>query len=254
MLDRELKILQGFEPISLDLMEEVALLDREDTKYILSRRDLPRILESLCEQYYVLEIEGNRASHYKTLYFDDDRLEFYHLHQRGKRNRVKIRMRQYVDSALTFLEVKHKNNKGRTVKLREEVSGFSNTLNQENLDFIHESYPLDDELRPQILNDFHRITLVHKTDQERLTLDLDLSFVSNDGSEQRLDELVIAELKQTRFDRETAFAQLAKHLHIRPYRVSKYCLGVALLIDSAKKNQMKQKLRRIAKVVDDRAA
>ena len=248
MLDKELKILQGFDPISLSQMDEVALLDRQDTKYLLKRNDFTRILEALQEEYFALEVVGKRRSHYRTLYFDSQDLLFYNLHQRGKKNRVKIRMRQYVDSSLTFLEIKLKNNKNRTVKFRKEIEGIHDTLSKDDLDFIDESYRLEEPLKASIMNDFHRITLVHKKKQERLTFDVDLDFENRKEEHRVLDDLVIAEMKQERFDRESRFAQLAKQLHIRPERVSKYCLGVALLIDDAKKNRIKEKLRRISKL------
>jgi hypothetical protein len=42
------------------------------------------------------------------LYFDTDSKRFYHDHHNGKVKRTKIRMRNYVESNLTFLEIKKK--------------------------------------------------------------------------------------------------------------------------------------------------
>jgi len=84
-LERELKILQGFDSISLEEMDEVALLDRHDTKYIFNRDELLMLLPRLKSDYKVLEVLGKRASAYTSLYFDSDKLDFYSLHQRGKK-------------------------------------------------------------------------------------------------------------------------------------------------------------------------
>ncbi len=235
-------------------MDEVALLDRHDTKYIFNREELLTLLPKLQRDYRVLEVLGKRASAYSSLYFDSEKLDFYSLHQRGKKNRVKIRMRKYVDSELTFLEVKLKNNKNRTVKSRMEIEDITEFLSTDDLNFIEEAAGEQDELKPQVYNEFHRITLVHKTAEERLTLDIELGFRVPNGPEKSLNHLVIAELKQDVVNRYSTFAKLAKKMMIRPERISKYCLGIALLVDDVKKNQIKEKLLRIAKLSDEQAA
>ena len=60
-----------------------------------------------------------------------------------------------------------------------------------------------------------------------------------------MEALVIAELKQENYNRQTLFAKILKGKLIRPERVSKYCLGVALLEEDIKKNEIKAKLRKI---------
>ncbi|MGK0279252.1 MAG: hypothetical protein ACI9RU_002028, partial [Litorivivens sp.] len=111
----ELKnIVDAFEPISLSEMEGTALLDRTDTKFMLDQGTLIELLKEVQGDYRILEVKGIRMNRYKTLYFDTPDLDFYHLHQNGKKNRHKVRSRKYLDSDLCFLEVKFKNNKGRT--------------------------------------------------------------------------------------------------------------------------------------------
>lgn len=227
---------------------ETALLDREDTKYLLNQADFQSLLPRLSEEYLVLETKGTRSTVYQTLYFDSSSLECYNLHQRGKRNRVKIRIRKYMDSEDTFLEVKKKNNKGRTEKYRKPVDDIHRELNEDDLQFIRSVCEFPEELQPTVLSTFRRITLLHKSKDERITFDYDLSFKRRGEDDIELHDVVIAELKQEHFDRETRFAQVAKQMQIRPERVSKYCLGVALLLDNVKKNRIKSKLRRIAKL------
>lgn len=247
-MKKELKILQGFETVSLQTILETALLDREDTKYLLNREAFQSLLPQLEDEYFVLETEGTRSTQYQTLYFDSPSLECYSLHQRGKRNRVKIRIRKYMDSKDTFLEVKKKNNKGRTVKFRKPIADLHMDLTDEDLHFINSACEFPAELRPTVQNTFRRITLLHKVRDERITFDLDLAFNREGEADIELNDVVIAELKQEHFDRDTRFAQVAKQMQIRPERVSKYCLGIALLLDNVKMNRMKPKLRRIAKL------
>ena len=63
------------------------------------------------------------------------------------------------------------------------------------------------------------------------------------GNETNLDWLV-AELKQEKFNRQSAFFSLMKSRMIRPYRLSKYCIGAIELYgtDCIKYNRFKEKL------------
>ncbi|MDG1260535.1 MAG: hypothetical protein P8O05_02145, partial [Flavobacteriales bacterium] len=70
----------------------------------------------------------------------------------------------------------------------------------------------------------------------------------------KMNQLVVAELKQDSVNRYSPFAKLTKEMLIRPERLSKYCLGIALLVDDVKKNRIKQKLLRITKISGDQAA
>jgi hypothetical protein len=62
--------LKEFNKISLSQMDNVSLMRRIDTKYLLTQNDLLKILPSLKEDYKILEINGNRLMSYATLYFD----------------------------------------------------------------------------------------------------------------------------------------------------------------------------------------
>lgn len=240
-----LKILQGFESISLEEMDAVALLDRHDTKYVFHIEELDSLLAELASEYRVLEINGFRSSAYESLYFDSQIFTYYDLHQRGKRNRIKIRMRKYCSTGVTFLEVKFKTNTNRTIKYRKQIEDIRPFLNEDDMAFIKASCGEQPEIKPALHNAFERITLVHKTIEERLTIDRQIRFESMGGGKNELPQLVIAELKQATFDRESHFARLAKMRQIRPYSISKYCLGVGLLVDHVRKNLINQKIRAI---------
>ena len=108
-------------------MESVKLMNRIDTKYAVPLAVLPDILEAAKTDYFAQEIDGKRIATYDTIYYDTDTLDMYIRHHDRQLVRQKIRIRQYVDSNLTFLEIKRKNNKGRTKKKRIVVPGFDIT-------------------------------------------------------------------------------------------------------------------------------
>jgi len=242
------KALNSFDPISLDEMDNVQLMNRVDTKFTLSEKGLSEILPELMNHFKILEVKGKRISKYESLYFDDDNFTFYIDHHRRKINRYKVRYRTYVDSNLSFLEVKHKN-KGRTNKMRIVVDGIKQELSPEHKKFVSDSGVQINNLKPALMNTFDRITLVGKVFNERLTLDLNLSF-SLEGKNEKINNLVIAELKQEKVTRNSPFYRIMKKRLIRPLRISKYCTGLIKMLGSKniKYNRFKKKLLQIEKI------
>jgi len=104
----EENILQNFQPISLSEMDEVKLMNRTDTKFVLNRTLFNEVLPQLTSSYRVLEISDQRLSSYRTLYFDTSGFDLFLDHHNGKGNRFKVRIRKYVESNLFFLEIKNK--------------------------------------------------------------------------------------------------------------------------------------------------
>jgi hypothetical protein len=232
--------LAAFTPVGLPDLERVSLLDRMDTKYVFTRAQLPEFLALIRGQYFILEINERRMFRYESLYFDTDDFELYNHHYCGRLNRYKVRFRKYVESDLSYFEIKHKNNKGRTIKRRLPLQ--SNFLIEgEARDFLEENSPLSSKgLQARIWVNFTRITLVSIDFKERLTLDLDLNFLS--GSESRsIDNLVIAEVKQGR-PGQSVFSRIMKEHHIRKGSISKYCFGVASMFSNIRVNNFKSQL------------
>ena len=130
--DKRALALGQYAPISLSKMDDVALLNRTDTKYVLPVATLQQIMPQLANAYYALVVNGQRCSQYQTLYFDTPEFTLYHRHHAGILDRYKVRSREYVDSQLAFLEVKHKTNKGRTIKSRIEIARIGDLAFQRN--------------------------------------------------------------------------------------------------------------------------
>lgn len=236
-----------FQPISLDEMNSVALMKRTDTKYVINISDLPKVLNKLLESYRVLEIKGRRIMNYSSLYLDTDKFKFYLDHHNGRVNRTKIRQRKYVDSDLTFLEIKKKNGRGETNKFRIQIDDFETKLSDKSKEFISEITEENYNLKTSLWNSFNRITLVNLKDNERATIDLNLTY-SVDDKEKKYSNIVIVELKQSRFDRKSLVVKSLKNVGHNPYSISKYCIGVANLYQNLKHNIFKPKLLRINKI------
>jgi hypothetical protein len=241
-------IIHSFEPISLAEMDSVRLMNRMDTKFAFSILTLPHVLAKIKEDYKVLEINDERAFLYISHYFDTENFDFFHDHHRGKVNRSKVRVRNYVSSETHFLEVKFKNNKGRTLKARNQIGGYSPSIVQEHPNLLSPfvSFPLE-KLQASIQIDYVRITFVNKHFPERVTLDLNLTFFQQDQKE-AFENLVIAEVKRDKLAHRSTFLLAMKELHIRPGSLSKYCFGVSVLNPSMKQNNFKQRIYNLTKI------
>jgi hypothetical protein len=240
-----IKLLSSFEPISLKEMDRVKLMNRVETKFLFGVDRLMEILEELKEDYQVVKIEENMLPTYRSLYFDNPAFFFYNEHHRERTSRYKVRYRTYVDSNLSFLEVKHKY-KGRTNKKRIKVDAVYNDIPTLHRDFLKKSLVPKSDLQPVMTNSYKRITLVSKHSIERLTLDIDLSFQFGE-TQKDLKNIVIAELKQERVTRDSPFYKVVRQKEMRPYRLSKYCMGIIKLYgqENIKYNRFKKKLLRL---------
>ncbi len=242
--------LDRFDPISLEEMDGVKLMDRTDLKFNFSIQHLPTLLDNIRDSYRALEVSGTRMSRYETLYYDTPEYDLYKTHHKGKPTRFKIRARKYVESDLNFFEVKHKNNKGRTVKTRvkKKTSTGEITGNAEQL--LSEKTGMQSEhLEPKLFVNYTRLTLVNRAEEERLTIDLDLE-VKNETSSFSFDGLVIVEAKMSKI-MNTPFVKLLKEKHIRQGGMSKYCMAVSKLIPGIKSNNFKEKLLSVYKILNE---
>jgi VTC domain len=247
------EILQRFAPISLDEMDGVSLMNRTDTKFMMHKNDLADILSKLPTAYRILEVNGERESKYETLYYDSENFLFYRRHHAGKKNRYKIRKRKYVESNLTFLEVKFKTNKDRTIKDRTKLPMIEEALEAKASSFILSETGINEDFVPKLWNSFTRMTFVDESIPERLTIDFNLSFHYGE-SRVSLPNIVICEVKQSKQNRHSPFMQQLKARLIRPESISKYCIGVALVYPEIKSNSFKEKLLKIRKLENELAA
>ncbi len=240
-------ILDCIEPIHLKEMDAVRLMDRTDTKFTFEYAQLTNILFVIAPYYRILEIDTKRIFLYKTLYYDTQELDLYSRHHSGKLNRYKIRHRSYVETNTAYLEVKFKSNKGRTIKerIKDPVAPSEWTENEKS--FLDTKLPFDPmTLKPCLWVNYSRITLVNKQTAERVTIDIGLNF-ANESNEQRFDNLVIAEVKQEK-RQQSRFLEVMKELKIKQGSISKYCLGIAVMMKGVKRNNFKEGIKSIKNI------
>ena len=249
--------LEAFRPITLGEMDAISLMNRIDAKYLTTEETLRRLLaDAAARGYRALETEGTKISTYDTLYYDTPGLQMFLDHHNQRLVRQKVRTRTYADSGRTFLEIKSKNNHGRSKKKRTAIrpSAFGQFQEDPAALILMEKYSSLDAgmLSPALETIFRRITLVNPACTERLTLDLNLCFHNRrNGRDASLQDAVIIELKQDGRAASVMKEILLRH-RIKPVRVSKYCIGTTLTDDRVKSNRFKPKIRTIEKIINQK--
>jgi hypothetical protein len=240
-----------YRSISLEETQKVSLMNRIDSKYLLSLDDLASIMVCMYKDYYMLEIGSERLMKYHTVYYDTPDNMLFNDHHRGKLNRYKVRKRYYYNTNTSFLEIKFKNNKGKTEKSRIKADINEYELSYEDRQYISGFLPgLENYLKPVLSNNFKRITLVAKDFTERCTIDIDVRFVLSAQSK-HFDDLVIVELKAEASSTGSPLKRLLREKHIQNTGFSKYCIGRSILDPSLKQNGFKQKIREVQKIISN---
>ena len=277
--DLQLPTLLQMAPIGLDDMKAVRLMNRMDQKYIAPAVLLEPLLQRIAADYYVQRIpsapdtqnpeskiqSSELIAPYRTLYFDTEALDMYIMHHNRKLNRQKLRVRTYRSTDTTFFEIKNKDNKKKTRKVRIplDVSLFDTALEvPEVRDFIEKNTPYitphstlltPNTLTPCLENRFDRITLVDRGMSERVTIDLGIRFHNRaTGLDADIARALVIEVKHEVGAPTSAIERALHDLHIQPRRMSKYCIGTALTNPNAKRNRFKPKLLYINKIQENR--
>jgi hypothetical protein len=234
-------ITSRFPTYTLD--EDLFLFDRRDTKYLFLAEDLYSILRLLNNHYNILKVNDRNYSHYRTTYFDTSDYNLYKAHHNGKLNRYKVRVRNYLDSEMIYLEVKFKSNKRRTIKKRILTEDIDH-LSREDYLFLKTAIPYDPySLFPSLMTEYIRLTLLNYEHQEKVTIDFDLKFHHlKNGKEAGIPKIGIIETKNERGRNHSLLSKILSDDLIQYQRVSKYCLGMSMLDSTIKKNLYKPKL------------
>lgn len=311
----DLAVWRRMPTLDLDRIAAVRLMNRVDTKYLVDEALCMELLERAADQYYVQIIDDCRACRYATLYYDTPQWDMYHLHHNRRLTRQKIRTRTYVETGVTYLEVKNKSNKGRTHKRRMALDRSlfaAAATDTAAADFLRrEARYAPEALSPSLATRFVRVTLVNHAMTERLTIDFDLHFdnvraagggnkdmngcgdtdmnsrgntdmngrgdmdtigrgdmdingcgnngirgmdngfrpaaEASHGHTASLGRLVVIELKQDALA-PSPMKQLLAQLRVKPFKLSKYCIGEALTNPLVKHNRFKAKIRAIGKM------
>ncbi|MBE6257702.1 MAG: polyphosphate polymerase domain-containing protein [Prevotella sp.] len=253
------EILSHFETITLDEMRDIRLMNRIDTKFVTTVPVLRRLLELASDEYYVQQVDGEVIAPYYTLYYDTEDCAMYNRHEVGHLERQKLRVRSYLHVGINYLEVKTKNNHGRTKKKRTAAEGFDPQA-RATCDFRLHDYDAfiaanlhydPQRLSEHLENRFDRITLVNKGKTERLTIDVNLRFHNFITDNYRfMGNLVIIELKRDGHQPSPILPKLLQ-LRIHPHGFSKYCIGSALTNEALRRNRFKPRLHYVQKLLNE---
>jgi hypothetical protein len=229
------------EPVDLqELVDNAALMDRTDRKYIAPVHVVRELVSSLGDTHRVLSIDGRRYTTYRTVYFDTDDFASVRAHIQRRRQRWKVRSRLYVEDQLSRVEVKTKDNRGNTNK----VMGVSHpdhygTLAGEDRDFVEyhlAEFPETDvhDLGPSAEVRYTRATLSDTMAGTRVTLDWGLSMHLEHGEVWLDDQFVMVETKGP-----VALSRADKTLlglGVRPRGFSKYVSAASTMYDDLPSN------------------
>ena len=244
-------MLEKFAAASPELLAERSLLSRVDTKCMLPASSLNAILDELQDDYALLVSPSGHPPRYRTLYLDTPRYRSLEDHHRGRRPRFKSRIRHYSDRELSYLEVKEKTPANETRKSRRRLSYGQESLRLEDLRFLDDLLPIRArDLVHSLRTEFERITLLSRWSKERVTLDLNPTFVSQDDRAS-FPAAVIIEVKQERFQPRSPFLMALRAHRIFPVSVSKYCTAAALLLPEVRMNGYRDTLRALGRIGDE---
>jgi hypothetical protein len=230
------------------------MADRVDTKFVLRDSELFTVLESLENDYRILDVDGTRFTPYRTQYFDTESFALFRRHHVGGSNRYKVRTRTYLNTELSFIEVKRKTKNGATTKLRRQTNAFETQLQGEARTFVDAHCPHGAAgMQPSLRNGFDRICLVSSTRPERLTIDLDIVVETSAGSI-HLPNIAVAELKQEKLAhgrRDSRFLKEMRRINVRPTGFSKYCIGLLLTQPEIKHNLFNPQLKMLRRLMGE---
>lgn len=241
-------ILTSFRPITLDCMDLVKLMTRSDEKYLFRIDRLPGLLEMARPDFQVLEHSGKRLLGYESMYLDTPDHKMYLMHHNGKLNRFKIRIREYRETHEFYFEIKFKDNHRVTTKNRTRIGPGLDYHSDEIRKFMLRYVPYSPEmLEPVLFSSFERITLVDSKLRERITIDINPTWRFGDKW-LNLSQIVILEVKSGNTSSTSGFSHLLREARVTPSRLSKYCIGTAMLYPEIKHNSFKAKLLKINKL------
>lgn len=239
--------LSNFDNITLDVLDKYNLLNRFDTKFVISPENLKKILSIFQPEFNILEINGRRIFRYTNLYYDTDDFLFYFQHHNDKKNRLKIRFRQYSSTESCFFEIKLKHN-NHTSKQRLPVHNIDLELNDGLSRMVKTTVGLNpDKLSPKIWVFYDRITLLNKQIPEKITIDTNINF-KTDNEIRNFPEIAILEVKHKKLNNYSDIIHSIERKNlIKKINFSKYCMGIVYSDYPVKYNRFKPKLINIFK-------
>lgn len=225
----------------INLVESKSLQRRTDTKFVLPENIFLNLLSELKLEYTILPSKNTYCPFYKTQYFDTNDLYFFKAHKNGRRIRFKVRIREYLNRNISYLEIKKRQSDLELQKIRKKHPNNNFILSKSDRSFIKEHTCCLKELIPSAFISCNRITLFNINVNERVTVDLNLELQSALQTI-KFSNLAIIEVKQWPFKRHTSIMTILKNSHIYKSKISKYCTSIALTHPQVPYNRLRQRV------------
>jgi hypothetical protein len=226
-----------------------ALQHRVDRKYLVPVATARKLVAELAPTHHVLDLGGRRTTGYLSTYFDTPGLTAWRAHVQGRRRRWKVRTRLYAEDRLCRVEVKTKDGRGATVKhafrataedygyLRPEAAAFVDAA----LADAGVATVTAQALVPAGEVTYVRAALADLDAGTRVTLDAQLACHRNGGTALLDPDHVLVETKGTA--RPAPADRILLGLGARPVSVSKYIVGLSLLVPGLPDNSVRRLAR-----------
>ncbi|MFF8373621.1 polyphosphate polymerase domain-containing protein [Streptomyces lydicus] len=227
-----------------------ALQHRVDRKYLIPASSAARLIAQLAATHHVLDIHGRRTTAYRTTYFDTPHLAAWRAHIQGRRRRWKVRTRLYAEDRLCRMEVKTKDGRGATVKhaLTVDADAYGRlergTEAAAFVDGVLRDSGIDvtaADLAPAGEVCYLRAALADLEAGTRLTLDGALACHRDDRTAALDPGYVLVETKGTA--RPAPADRHLLGLGARPVSLSKYIVGLSLLVPGLPDNHVRRLAR-----------
>ncbi|WP_329154235.1 polyphosphate polymerase domain-containing protein [Streptomyces sp. NBC_01456] len=227
-----------------------ALQHRVDRKYLVPADSAARLVAVLADTHRVLEIGGRRTTDYRSTYFDTADLAAWRAHVQGRRRRWKVRTRLYAEDRLCRIEVKTKDGRGATVKhaLAVDAEAYGR-LDVGSRAAVFVDRMLGDnrtavtaaDLAPAGEVRYVRAALADLEAGTRVTLDALLACHRDDRTAALDPGYVLIETKGG--PRPAAADRHLLALGARPVSLSKYVIGLSLLVPGLPDNDVRRLAR-----------
>lgn len=232
----------GLEALNAD----AALLTRVDRKYLVPPQVVEQVIAELTPELAALEIDGRRASAYRSVYYDTPGLVSFMSAARGRPQRFKVRRRDYLDTGESLVEVKLRSARGGTVKHRRELAPSSEVARMLAIEDFAASFPQVAPSAPllqaTLVTSYRRTTLLCAS--ARITIDADVRATDEAGRQVDYGTALIVETKSVGAAGAVDRALWARGF--RPQRLSKYATSMAALDPALPSHRWNRTIRRHA--------
>lgn len=250
-------------PVGLaEINAEAALMHRVDQKYLVTAATFRQLMDLAAQRLgdglQVLDIDRQRVMGYESVYYDSPDLLGFRAHVQGRRRRYKVRSRSYVETGVSFVEVKYKTPAQTTHKVRtvypdapEPGRESLTSLPDHGVAFagrvIADAYdlPLPDRMEPVLRTTNRRATFLvgehGSRGAGRMTVDVALEFDDGDSRSRLRPDMLLIETKSS--GSPLVVDHLLRTLGERPVAMSKYCVGLSLLRDGVAGNRWRRLAR-----------